>query len=151
MSNGTKAASITAIAGADLAVRPGRRRVARRVIEAMIDEALDRAHAPSEQRAQIYRVRNRALATIDSYLEDSDAARCPLVEAELREQTRRCFAGEAAAAAAGATAAGRGGDRWVAETIARSVRDAYAVLTPSQRQAVSDYVRDQLGDRPIAS
>jgi hypothetical protein len=116
----------------------------------MIDEALDRAQAPSEQRAQIYRVRNRALATIDTYLEDGDAARCPAVEAELREQAQRCFAGDSAAVH-GATTAWRGGDRRLAETIARSVRDAYAVLTPPQRRAVGDYVRDHLGDCPAVS
>jgi len=117
------------------------------VIEAMIDEALDRAQAPFEQRARIYRVRNRTLATIDAYLEDSDAARCPLVEAELREQARRCFADDATEAALGVTAAWRGDDRRLAETIARSVRDVYAVLTPPQRRAIGDYVRDQLSDR----
>jgi len=149
MSNGTKVAdNTTTTTTSDLALRPGRRRVARRVIEAMIDEALDRAQAPFEQRARIYRVRNRTLATIDAYLEDSDAARCPtLVEAELREQARRCFADDATEAALGATAAWRGDDRRLAETIARSVRDVYAVLTPPQRRAIGDYVRDQLSDR----
>jgi hypothetical protein len=118
----------------------------------MIDEALDRAQAPSEQRTHIYRVRNRALATIDNYLEgDGSGAACPIVEAELREQTRRCFVGGTAGAALGATAAWRGDDRRLAEAIARFVRDAHAVLTPSQRRAVGDYVRAQLGDRPIAS
>jgi hypothetical protein len=132
----------------DRGIRPGgRQRIARRVIEAMIDEALDRAEVRSEQRAQIYRARNRAFAAIDDYLEDGDAALCPLVEAELREQVQRHFASDPIDAALLDARRARPGHRRIVETIARSMREAHAALTPAQRRVIAGYVRANLGDR----
>ena len=129
----------------DPGIRHGRRRIARRVIEAMIDEALDRAEARSEQRARIYRVRNHACAVIDDYLEGRDTALCPLVEAELRAQVQRYFVSDAIDAASPDARGARPDHRRLVNTIARSVRAAHAVLTPSQRQVIASYVRSNLG------
>jgi hypothetical protein len=125
----------------------GRQRIARRVIEAMIDEALDRAQARSDQRNQIYRARNRAFAAIEDYLEGGDAALCPLVEAELREQIRELFLSDPIGAGPLDARRAQPDHRRLVEAIARSARDVRAVLTSSQRQRIAAYVRDNLGDR----
>ena len=123
----------------------GRRRIARRVIETMIDEALDRAKARSDQRDQIYRARNRVFAAIDDYLEGGDATLCLLVEAELREQVQRLFVSDPIDAAPVDARRARPDHRRLLDTIARSVREARAVLAPSQRQLIGGYVRGNLG------
>jgi hypothetical protein len=123
----------------------GRRRIARRVTEAMIDEALDRAQARSDQRDQIYRARNRAFTAIDDYLEGRDPALCPLVETELREQIWKLFVSDPVGAAPLDARRAQPDHRRLVETIARSVRDVHTVLTPSQRQLIAGYVRGNLG------
>ena len=123
----------------------GRQRIARRVIEGMIDEALDRAVARSDQRARIYRARNSAFAAIDHYLKGRDTALCPLVEAELREQIRRLFASDPIDVAPFDARRARPDHRRVVETIAQSVREAHAALTPPQSQVIAGYVRANLG------
>jgi len=125
----------------------GRRRIARRVTEAMIDEALDRAKARSDQRDQIYRARNRAFAAIDDYLEGRGAALCPLVEAELREQVRKLFVSDPIDAAPLDARRAQPDHRRLVDTIAGLVREVHTVLTPSQRQLIAGYVRGNLGDR----
>jgi hypothetical protein len=118
------------------------------VIEATIDEALDRAEARSEQRAQIYRVRNRAIAAIDDYLKVADVALCPLVEAVLREQIQRHFvSGPIDAASLDAQALSD--HQQVVEAIAQSVQEVHAVLTPPQTLVIAGYVRATLGDRSV--
>jgi hypothetical protein len=132
------------------AQRGGRHGIARQVIEAAIDEALDRAQVRSEQRERIYRARNRAFAEIEDYLEDGDAGLCLLVEAELREQIQRCFVSDSIVAAPFDWRRRRPDHRQVVEAIACSVREARGVLTPSQRQVIADYVRAYVGSRSIA-
>jgi hypothetical protein len=126
-------------------IRHGRRQIARRVIEAMIDEALDRAEARSDQRAQIYGARNRAFAAIDDYLGGRDAALCPLVEAELREQVQRLFVSDPIDAAPLDARRAGSDHRRVVETIAQSVREVHAVLTPPQSQVITGYVQANFG------
>lgn len=141
---GNIASAVVAARGFDRDIRRGgRRRIARRVIEAMIDEALDRAGAWSDQRARIYGARNRAFAAIDDYLEGEDAAACPLVEAELREQVQRRFVLAPIDAAPRDTRRARP-NRQLLEILAESVQQAHALLTPPQREVVAGYVRAHL-------
>jgi len=121
-----------------------RRRIARRLIEAMIEEALDVAEARSDQRAQIYRARDRAFAAIDPYIEGRGTGLCALVEADLREQVQRRFRSYPIEATPFDVRRAGPEHRWVVEAIARSFWEAYAVLTPSQRLIVADYVRANL-------
>jgi len=125
--------------------RGGRHRIVRRVVEAVIDEALERARARPEQRDRIYRARDRAFAEIESYLEDGDAGLGLLVEAELRLQVQRCFVGDSIDAAPFDVRRTRPDHRQVVHAIAWAVQQARAVLTPPQRQVIADYVRAHVG------
>jgi hypothetical protein len=125
--------------------RTRRRRIARRVIEAMIEEALDLAEVQSDQRARIYQARNHAFAAIDDYLEGRGAGLSALVEADVREQVQRRFRSYPIESTPFDLRRAGPEHRWVVEAIARSLWEAHAVLTPSQRLIIGDYVRANLG------
>lgn len=120
--------------------RGDRHRIARRVISTMIDEALDRARVRPDQRFLIYQARDRMLSKIDEYLVDRDAAACRLVEAELWEEAQRCFLGRLIDHAPLDARRAEPEYRQLVRAIALSVRDMRDVLTPSQEQAIVEYM-----------
>jgi hypothetical protein len=122
-----------------------RRRIARRLIEAMSEEALDLAGVGSDQRARIYRARNDAFAAIDHYLKGRGPGLCALVEADLREQVQRRFRSYPIETTPFDARRAGPEHRLVVEAIARSLWEAHAALTPSQRSTIGGYVRANLG------
>lgn len=118
----------------------GRPAMMKRVVSAVIDDALDAAHVSAEQRAAIHGARDRALAAIEEVrgergarmeeilaVFEADAIDPARLEA-LRGQREREHAR-------------------VAEAIEQALVDAHAVLTPDQRRALADYVRAHVGRR----
>lgn len=124
--------------------RGGRHWIARRVILAMIERALERAQVQPEQRARICQARDRALEAIDEYLQDRDAAPPSLIEADLREQVQRCFLGEPTNPAPLDARRAWPDYQGVVDSITRSIRETHSVLTPAQRKAIAVYVRGNL-------
>jgi hypothetical protein len=122
----------------------GRHRIARRVIETVIDEALDRAQAQPEQRIRIDQVRDRALRQIDAYLDQRDPGLCCLVESELRLEAQRCFLGGRIDPAAPRALRFRREHKRLVQGIVGSVREIRDILTPAQHRAVAEYVRANL-------
>lgn len=116
----------------------GRHGIMKRVVEAMIDEALDEAKARSEQRVAVYWARNRAFAAVEEYLENRSAALqqvLALFESDHIDLPHR-----------DTLRAQRDAEhRRVADAIAQSAPDVRAVLSPTQRKAVADYARARLG------
>lgn len=101
----------------------GRPAMMKRVVSAVIDDALDAAHVSAEQRAAIHGARDRALAAIEEVRGERGARLEALRGQREREHAR------------------------VAEAIEQTLVDAHAVLTPDQRRALADYVRAPEGVR----
>jgi len=122
----------------------GRHRIARRVIETVIDEALDCAQAQPQQRIRIHQVRDSAVRQIDAYLDRRDPGLCSLVETELRLEAQRCFLGGRIDPAAPRAIRFHREHKRLVQGIVGSVREIRDILTPAQHRAVAEYVRANL-------
>jgi uncharacterized membrane protein len=113
----------------------GRQGVMKRVVAAMLDDALDRAQVTPEQRAQIHAVRDRVWAAVDAHrqargtrLEDAlalfeadrvDPARLDALRRAREEDHQR-----------------------IAATLEQAIVEVHGLLTPAQRRALADQVRE---------
>jgi Spy/CpxP family protein refolding chaperone len=112
----------------------GRHGIMKRVVSAMIDEALDGARVTPEQRQTIHGARDRAFAAVEEHRRvggDRLGELLALFEAEQVDPGALQALRERHEAE----------HRRIADAIGQAVRDAHAVLTPEQRRAVADYVR----------
>jgi Spy/CpxP family protein refolding chaperone len=106
----------------------------KRVVSAMIDEALEPAQVTPEQRAKIYAARDRAFAAVQAQHQNRGAhmeQALSLVEADTIDPAQLA-----------ALAAQREAEhRQVADAITQAITDVHDVLTPVQRRAVADWIR----------
>jgi uncharacterized membrane protein len=126
---------LAGVVGLAWAHQGGRPAMMKRVVSAFIDEALEPAQPTPEQRAAIYAARDRAFAAVEE-ARKGRAARMEealqLFEAEPLDQTRlQGFRQQAEA-----------DHQRVREAITQAVVEAHGVLTPVQRKAVADHVRN---------
>jgi Spy/CpxP family protein refolding chaperone len=112
----------------------GRHGIMKRVVSAMIDEALDEARVTPEQRQAIHAARDRAFQTVEQHRRDGSE--------RFGELLALFEADEVDAAALDSLRARHEAEhRRIGEAIGQAVRDTHAALTPDQRRAVADYVR----------
>jgi Spy/CpxP family protein refolding chaperone len=106
----------------------------KRVVSAMIDEALEPAQVTPEQRAKIYAARDRAFAAVQAQHQNRGAH---------MEQALSLFEADTIdPAQLAALAAQREAEhRQVADAITQAITDVHDVLTPVQRRAVADWIR----------
>ena len=114
---------------------PGfRHHMMRRMATAMIDEALEPANVTPEQRTMIYAARDRAFAAFEAQHQTRGthmAEALALFEADTVDATRL----------AAFRAQREAEHRQIADTITRSLTEVHDVLTPAQRKAVADWIR----------
>jgi Spy/CpxP family protein refolding chaperone len=113
---------------------PGREAMMRRMATAAIDGALDEAQASPEQRAAIHAACDRVFAAIQDHRRDRQArldGMLTLFESDRLDDGLRELRGKI-----------EGEHGKIAETIGAALVEAHAVLTPSQRKVVADYVRN---------
>jgi len=106
----------------------------RRMATAMIDEALEPAKVTPEQRAKIYAARDRAFAAFEAQHKTRGthmAEALALFEADTVDASR----------VAAFRAQREAEHRQIGDTIAQSLTEVHDVLTPVQRKAVADWVR----------
>ncbi|HXH84347.1 MAG TPA: periplasmic heavy metal sensor [Candidatus Tectomicrobia bacterium] len=108
--------------------------VMKRVAAAMIDEALDRAQATPEQRMAIHAARDRVFAALEEH-HRTRAAR--LDEALALFEADHVDAARLAALRAEREAA----HRRLGDAIEQAIIEMHDVLTPTQRRAVTDWIR----------
>jgi Spy/CpxP family protein refolding chaperone len=112
----------------------GRHAFMKRMVVAAIDDALDEAKVTPDQRARINEIRDRALAAV----EQARAGR----HAHLEEGLRLFEADQVDPGAVDAFHRQADEERQrMRETIHQAIVDVHGVLTPAQRRAVADYVR----------
>jgi Spy/CpxP family protein refolding chaperone len=123
------AASALAVGG-----HPGRHGMMKRFVNAAIDDALDAAKATPEQRTRIREATDRALAAVDTHMGDRHAR---------LDDVLRAFESDRLDPAAFAAMRARQEDehRRVADAIQAAVMEAHDTLTPEQRRAVADWIR----------
>lgn len=142
MSRRTKIALAALLAGALLAGATafafggygGRHGFGKRVVTAMIDDALDEAQVTPEQRERIYAARDRVFAAFEAHR----AQHGPLLEEALRlfESDRLDLA------QIEALHRQREAERQkIADVMHQALVDVHDTLTPEQRKVVADYVR----------
>ena len=106
----------------------------KRMATAMIDEALEPANVTPDQRAKIYAARDRAFAAVEAQHQTRGAHMAEalaLFEADTIDPGRL-----------GAFRAQREAERrQIADAITQSLTDVHDVLTPAQRKAVADWIR----------
>jgi Spy/CpxP family protein refolding chaperone len=106
----------------------------KRMVAAAIDDALDEAKVTPEQRAAINRIRDRAFASV----EQARTSR----RAHLEEGLRLFEADQVDPAQVEAFHRRADGERQqMRDSIHEAIVEAHAILTPAQRRAVADYVR----------
>jgi len=107
----------------------------KRMATAMIDEALDPAQVTAEQRAKIYAARDRAFAAVEAQHQTRGthmAEALALFEADVVDPARvATFRAQRQAEHA-----------QVADVITQSLTEVHDVLTPVQRKAVADWIRN---------
>jgi hypothetical protein len=114
----------------------GRYDSVKRMVEAMIDEALDDAKARSEQRAAVYGACSLAFAAVEEHLKNWDAGLAQALalfesgDIDLAQLDKLRSPAE---------------HRRVVDAIAQSILDVYGVLSSTQRMVVADHVRARLG------
>jgi uncharacterized membrane protein len=116
----------------------GREAIMKRFVSSAIDDALAPAQPTPEQRAAIYAARDRAFAVVEEQRKGRRARieeALALFEAEPADPARIQAFRERAA----------GDHERVREAISQAVVEAHDVLTPIQRKAVADYVRNHHG------
>ena len=121
-----------------LAHGPGREAMMRRMAIAAIDGALDEARATPEQRAAIGAARDRVFEAIKDHRRDRQArldGMLTLFEGDRLDDGLRAFRAQIEAE-----------HSKIAEALSAALGEAHAVLTPTQRKTVADYVR---GHRPM--
>ena len=106
----------------------------KRMATAMIDEALEPAQVTPEQRAKIYTARDRAFAAVEA---QHQTRASHMVEALALFEADVVDPGRLAAFRAQREAE----HRQIADTITQSLTEVHDVLTPAQRKAVADWVR----------
>jgi Spy/CpxP family protein refolding chaperone len=113
----------------------GRHAIMKRMVAAAIDDALDEAKVTADQRTQINQIRDRAFAAVEqartsrhAHLEEGlrlfeadqvDPARVEAFHRQADEERQR-----------------------MREAIHQAIVDVHGVLTPVQRRAVAEYVRN---------
>ena len=106
----------------------------KRMASAMIDEALEPAKVTPEQRAKIYAARDRAFAAFEAQHKTRGthmAEALALFEADTIDATR----------VAAFRAQREAEHRQIGDTVAQSLTEVHDVLTPVQRKAVADWIR----------
>ena len=132
------AGTVAAIAGVGHGY--GRETMMRRMAAAAIDSALDEAQASAEQRATIHAARDRVFAAIQDHRRERGArldGMLALFEAERLDDGLRALRRQLEAE-----------HEKIADTVTAALVDAHAVLTPSQRRVVADYVRSHRHAHP---
>jgi Spy/CpxP family protein refolding chaperone len=128
------ALGLVAAGGAMAYAHGGRHGMVKRMVAAAIDDALDQAKVTPEQRTVINGIRDRAFASLEqartsrrAHLEEA----LQLFEADQVDPARvEAFHRQADE-----------GRQRMRETIHEALVEAHAILTPAQRKAVTDYVR----------
>jgi Spy/CpxP family protein refolding chaperone len=106
----------------------------KRMATAMIDEALEPANPTPEQRARIYAARDRAFAAVEA---QQQTRRAHMAEALALFEADTLDPGRVAAFRAEREAE----HRQIADAITQSLTEVHDVLTPAQRKAVADWIR----------
>ena len=109
----------------------------KRFVSSAIDDALAAAQPTPEQRAAIYAARDRAFAIVEEHRKGRRAhveEALALFEAEPDPARLQAFRERAA-----------GEHERVREAISQAIVEAHDVLTPAQRKAVADYIRNHHG------
>ena len=126
--------SLVAGVGAFAAAHGHREAIWRRVATAAIDDALDRAQATAEQRAQIQAARDRLAGVFEAHGNGRSARMAEVLALFEADQVdpgrvqalRRQIEEEHAQ---------------IADAVSQALVEAHDVLTPDQRRAVAGYVR----------
>ena len=128
---------VAGVAGLAFAHHGGREGMMKRFVSSAIDDALAAAQPTPEQRAAIYAARDRAFAIVEEHRKGRRAhieEALALFEAEPDQARLQAFRERAA-----------GEHERVRETIGQAIVEAHDVLTPAQRKAVADYIRNHHG------
>jgi Spy/CpxP family protein refolding chaperone len=113
----------------------GRHAIMKRMVVATIDDALDEAKVTPAQRSQIHQIRDRAFLAV----EQAHAGR----KAHLEEGLRLFEADQVDPAQVDAFHRQADEERQrMREAIHQAIVDVHGILTPVQRRAVADYVRN---------
>jgi Spy/CpxP family protein refolding chaperone len=113
----------------------GRHAIMKRMIVSAIDDALDEAKVTPDQRAQIHQIRDRAFLAV----EQAHASR----KGHLEEGLRLFEADQVDPAQVDAFHRQADEERQqMRETIHQAIVDVHGILTPVQRRAVADYIRN---------
>lgn len=112
----------------------------KRFVAAMIDDALDAADVTPEQRAQVHQARDRVFAAFEARRQDHEAS---------LEEALALFESDRLDPAQIETLHRRREEarRQIAETVHQALADVHGVLTPEQRKAVADYIRERRWSR----
>jgi Spy/CpxP family protein refolding chaperone len=106
----------------------------KRMVSAMIDEALEPAKVTPDQRARIYVVRDRVFAAMETHRQSRGQhmqEALALFEADTVDQGRlAAFAAQREAE-----------HRQLADLITQAITEVHDVLNPVQRRAVADWIR----------
>jgi len=128
---------VAGVAGLAFAHHGGREGMMKRFVSSAIDDALAAAQPTPEQRAAIYAARDRAFAIVEEHRKGRRAhieEALALFEAEPDPARLQAFRERAA-----------GEHERVREAISQAIVEAHGVLTPAQRKAVADYIRNHHG------
>jgi Spy/CpxP family protein refolding chaperone len=112
----------------------GRPAMMKRMVSAMIDEALAPANPTSDQRAKIYAVRDRMFTTMEAHRQTRGAH---MDEALALFESDPVDPGRVAAFRAQREAE----HQQMADAISQAITDVHDVLTPAQRKVVADWIR----------
>ena len=106
----------------------------KRMVSAMIDEALEPARVTPDQRAKIYTVRDRVFSAMEAHRQTRGQhmqEALALFEADAIDQGRlTAFAAQREAE-----------HRQMADLITQAITEVHDVLNPVQRRAVADWIR----------
>jgi len=106
----------------------------KRMVSAMIDEALEPANVTADQRAKIYAARDRVFTTMEAHRQTRGAH---MNEALALFESDTVDPGRVAAFRAQREAE----HQQVADAISQAITDVHDVLTPAQRKVVADWIR----------
>jgi len=112
----------------------GRPAMMKRMVSAMIDEALEPANVTADQRAKIYAARDRVFTTMEAHRQTRGAH---MNEVLALFESDTVDPGRVAAFRAQREAE----HRQVADAISQAITDVHDVLTPAQRKVVADWIR----------
>lgn len=112
----------------------GRPAMMKRMVSAMIDEALEPANVTADQRTRIYAARDRAFAALEAHRQTRGAhlqEALALFEADVVDPGR----------VATFRAQREAEHRQAGDAITQAFTEVHDVLTPAQRKAVADWIR----------